>query len=178
MSLFFTSDTHFYHTNIIKYCDRPFNSVKEMNQFMIDRWNSMINEKDTVYHLGDFALCGKSNLEKLLNRLNGKIVLCAGSHDRISLFTKFPDKIVEVKDINLIKIKGYTIFMSHYCHRIWPMSHYNSYHCFGHNHCKLNTTGLGKVLDVGVDCHGYSPWSLEELLDAFESKPDNNNLVK
>jgi calcineurin-like phosphoesterase family protein len=53
-NIFFTSDTHFYHTNIIKYCNRPFSSVEEMNQKLIENWNNTISEHDTIFHLGDF----------------------------------------------------------------------------------------------------------------------------
>ena len=54
--IFFTSDHHFYHSNIIKYCQRPFHSVEEMNEEMIRRWNSVVGVDDTVYYLGDFSL--------------------------------------------------------------------------------------------------------------------------
>ena len=74
------SDTHFNHTNIIRYCDRPFNSVGEMNQMLIANWNKVVEEEDTVFFLGDLA-SGHDPLS-WLDLLNGHIVLIKGSHDR------------------------------------------------------------------------------------------------
>ena len=79
--VFFTSDTHFNHTNIIQYCQRPFKSTDEMNEAIIDNWNSVVGEEDTVFHLGDFCLGSSAEWNKILNRLNGKIYLILGNHD-------------------------------------------------------------------------------------------------
>ena len=79
----FISDTHFNHDNIIKYCNRPFDNVKEMDKYMIQRWNSVVKEGDIIYHLGDFALgLSREEYEKLVGRLNGNITLICGNHDR------------------------------------------------------------------------------------------------
>ena len=79
----FISDTHFNHENIIKYCNRPFDSVEDMNEFIIKQWNSVVSKDDTVYHLGDFALqSDKDVITDLVKRLNGNIILILGNHDR------------------------------------------------------------------------------------------------
>ena len=78
---FFTSDTHFNHANIIKFCNRPFKDVEQMNEVMIANWNSVIGKDDTVFHLGDFCLGGAAEWTKILDRLNGKIYLIMGNHD-------------------------------------------------------------------------------------------------
>ena len=95
---YITSDTHFNHSNIIKYCNRPFHDIYEMNQAIIDRWNSIVNDNDIVYHLGDFAFIRRDNLElsyaqqlrqqirEFVDRLNGKIILIKGNHDKLSNF--------------------------------------------------------------------------------------------
>jgi len=83
--MFFTADSHFGHANIIKYCNRPFNSVDEMDETMVRRWNSVVEPSDVVYHLGDFALCKNGYAKNILNCLNGKIYLCRGSHDKTVL---------------------------------------------------------------------------------------------
>lgn len=81
---YFISDTHFNHKNIIRYCDRPFEDVKEMNETMITYWNKTVKPNDTVYHLGDFSLCNKSSSELIARKLNGKKILIRGNHDKRS----------------------------------------------------------------------------------------------
>lgn len=79
------SDTHFYHDKIIKYCNRPFTNVEDMNGYIIKQWNSMIGKNDIIYHHGDFALnCDKDMVKKLVSQLNGKIILITGNHDKRS----------------------------------------------------------------------------------------------
>lgn len=80
---FFISDTHFFHANIIKYCNRPFASVEEMNEKLIENWNSVVGKDDLVWHLGDFVF-GKDKIgrsKEILSRLNGKVNLVLGNHD-------------------------------------------------------------------------------------------------
>lgn len=81
MRIFLTSDHHFFHANIIKYCSRPFKSVEEMNEVMIQRWNNVVGKDDLVIHLGDFALTNGKNIQATRERLNGTILLLKGSHD-------------------------------------------------------------------------------------------------
>lgn len=85
--IFVTSDTHFNHTNIIKYCNRPFASVAEMNQTLIDNWNRVVRPQDTVIHCGDFAFTkanrkvASATISTLANNLNGRKILILGNHD-------------------------------------------------------------------------------------------------
>ena len=79
----FISDTHFNHENIIKYCNRPFANAEEMNKYIIQQWNSVVDEDGIVYHLGDFALqSDKETISDLVEKLNGSIILVLGNHDR------------------------------------------------------------------------------------------------
>lgn len=80
---FFTSDTHFWHRNILKYSNRPFDSVEDMNEAIIANWNEAVSSEDTVYHLGDVALGPWSEWEAVLSRLNGYKILVVGNHERI-----------------------------------------------------------------------------------------------
>jgi calcineurin-like phosphoesterase family protein len=81
---FFTSDTHFGHANIIKFCDRPFRDVDHMDEQLIGNWNSIVQPEDTVWHLGDVALGPRERWASRLGRLNGHIFLVPGNHDRCS----------------------------------------------------------------------------------------------
>lgn len=83
MEIFLTSDQHWFHANIIKYCKRPFPNVKQMNIGMTLKWNEVVSDGDIVIHLGDFALTKKSShmLSTLRDQLNGTIIIIKGSHD-------------------------------------------------------------------------------------------------
>lgn len=78
--VFLTSDNHFDHSNVIRYCNRPYTSVSEMNEDMVVKWNSVVNPEDTVYHLGDFSLNVRA-VEQYTPRLNGTKYLILGNHD-------------------------------------------------------------------------------------------------
>jgi len=81
---FLTSDTHFFHANILEFCSntRPFASIEEMNEALIDKWNSVVTKNDHVFHLGDVVLGGAKNMY-IVSRLNGVKHLVAGNHDYI-----------------------------------------------------------------------------------------------
>src|SRR5512137_2991157 len=85
MKTFFTSDTHFDHKNIIQYCHRPFDSVDEMNEALVDNWNRTIAPEDLVYHLGDFTLGDIRHFNKWADQLNGHLRILPGSHDDLWL---------------------------------------------------------------------------------------------
>ena len=80
--IYFTSDTHFQHTNIIKYCNRPFKDVDEMNERLINNWNSIVSNDDTIYHPGDFCLSNDKEIINIFKRLNDNKILICGNHDR------------------------------------------------------------------------------------------------
>ena len=83
--IYVTSDTHFSHANIIKYCNRPYSSIEEMNQSLVENWNSVVNKNDLVIHLGDFAW-GRTiqSIKQHLDKLNGNKILILGNHDSLS----------------------------------------------------------------------------------------------
>ena len=84
--IFFTSDHHFGHSNIIKFCKRPFKDVEEMNEVLIERWNEKINPEDEVYHIGDFAMTKDNELvANILDKLNGTKYLIVGNHEDAAL---------------------------------------------------------------------------------------------
>jgi len=168
---YFTSDTHFNHENCIIYCDRPFENSNEMNEVIIDNWNSRVNKKDTVYHLGDF---GFGDVSKIVKRLNGKIVLCLGDHDKSALSCK--ELFEKVTPLLNTKLGNTYITLCHWQMKVWAKSHYNSWNLYGHSHNK--STPEGKSFDVGVDCWDFKLLSQDQVTDIMSDRPDNFNLVR
>lgn len=160
--IFFTSDTHFSHKNIIKYCNRPFNSIEEMDEKLIQNWNSVIKPNDSCYHLGDVCF---GDFSKIRQRLNGKIYLIKGNHDR-----KLDRSYFEwVRDYYELQVGKQSIILSHYAFKIWNRSHHNSYHLYGHSHGTLPEDD-SKSFDVGVDSHDYYPWNYDEIEQKMTTK--------
>lgn len=78
---FFTSDMHFGHKNIIRFCDRPFKDLEHMREMLIHNWNQVVSPEDEVYHLGDFSFTNSGPTQEIISRLNGKIHGIWGNHD-------------------------------------------------------------------------------------------------
>lgn len=162
--IYFTSDTHFGHHNIIKYCNRPFNNIDEHDDALVDNWCSIVKKGDTVYHLGDFGNTKDyDRLRKICNKLTGQIMFIRGNHDTNLDAIKFRFKFI--KDTHLISTKienaKIRLFLSHYPHRTWIHRSRDSYHLFGHTHGNLGSHGLS--FDIGVDCWQYRPISIVEV---------------
>ncbi len=175
--IWFTSDTHFNHENIVKYSKRPFTDLGEMTEVLVKNWNEVVEKGDTVYHLGDFALSyGKQSvdvIDNLLSRLNGQKHLIKGNHDRKPVLDN--PRWASVRDYHEIKvdlggIHKQRIVMSHYCMRVWNQMHRGAWMLHGHSHGNLHHTE-GKIMDVGVDCHFYRPISLDTVIKRMELCP-------
>jgi calcineurin-like phosphoesterase family protein len=160
ISTFFTSDTHWNHSRIIQFCNRPFKDVDEMNETLIARWNARVGIDDTVWHLGDFALGNQDRVPNIVARLNGTIHLCWGNHDKQKTIIR-AGCFASTQDVAEIRIDGETIFLSHYGHRVWNKAHHGAYHLYGHSHGGL--PAMGRSLDVGVDCWDYQPVTFAEI---------------
>lgn len=162
-NIFFTSDTHFYHKNIIKYCDRPFKDVDEMNFEMIKRWNAKVQPHDTVYHLGDVTFAG-SDKNLILHELNGFKKLIPGNHDNVREMAKYFD--IEDRLFNL-SLGPHKIVLCHYPIESWENAFHGWYHFHGHTHGHTKEFNSKKDhrVDVGVDVHNFEPVSYDEILD-------------
>lgn len=180
--LYFSSDSHFGHFNICKYCHRPFESRSQMDSDLIVNWNSVVPEDGVVVHCGDFMLPHKTSdkeYKKIWDKLNFKtLVLCRGNHDRIDCGTYvYDDKTVFVVDIAKIEVEGIDIMASHYPMLAYPAD----YQVFGHIHTLSDGTCYGidgdvndrlrkTQYDVGVDQNNYTPVSYWQLVDIFRNK--------
>ena len=165
---FFTADEHYGHRNIIRYCQRPFADVEEMDRELIRRHNEVVGPEDTVIHAGDFTLQKKSGAEKYLRQLQGHHCFLRGSHDR--WLGKTARGMLE------LTVEGQFIVICHYAMRVWHRSHYNSWQVYGHSHGKLEP--VGKQWDIGVDNNNFCPVSFDQLQAIMASRPDNLNLVQ
>jgi calcineurin-like phosphoesterase family protein len=159
MTIFFTSDSHLGHKNIIKYSNRPFASVEEMDNIIIANYNSVVKEGDTVYDLGDFSF---TNPKKYLDQLNVLPIRIKGSHDHDLKESSSPRMLV-IKPNNLVDEYGeqISITLCHYAMRSWEKSHYGSWCLWGHHHGMLEPYGLS--FDCGTDTNNFYPYSLEDV---------------
>lgn len=168
--MWFTSDTHFNHRNIIKFCNRPFIDMSDMEEQLIDRWNSKVSYNDTIYHLGDFSFTkwkGSTSVDSLLSRLNGNKILLIGNHDAPEVVNS--SYWASVEHYLEIKINKQKIILSHYPFRVWNGMHRGAFMLHGHSHGSLLDIG-GKTMDVGTDCHDWYPISFDDVYKFMESR--------
>lgn len=190
--VWFTSDLHFFHENIIHYTNRPWSNAQEMNEGLIGRWNGAIGPDNDIFILGDLAMGGNSKaplLAKILRRLNGRKYLIPGNHDTYILrseeclneITVLPPLFeVRVPDPDALK-KRQKIVLCHYAMKIWNGSHKGTWHLYGHSHHSMPPDYDRKAFDIGVDGKGYDyrPQSYAEvknLMSMFGNTPiDHHN---
>lgn len=181
MKTFFTADPHFYHSNILVYCKRPFKDSVEMNEAIITNWNNKVGKTDLVYLLGDVIFGGKDEnranilFNGIMDRLNGSIILIKGNHDKVAWknrgrFYASYDTYYE------IKINNQDIILNHYAQITWNKKHHGAWLLCGHSHYSLPETRkdgikIGKILDVGLDGNNFTPYSFEEIQKIMEAKP-------
>ncbi|MDA7501948.1 metallophosphoesterase family protein [Chitinophagales bacterium] len=174
-NIFFTSDHHFGHKNIIKFSNRPFDSVEEMDTALIQKWNEKVGPDDEVYHLGDVGLCSAGKLREILDQLNGKIYLIKGNHEKSAEVCS--SRFEWIKDYHELVVKDpefkkgqQMIVLFHYALREWNASHWGTYHLYGHSHGSLKDDPSSHSFDIGVDCHDFSPLSYEEVKAIMKGK--------
>lgn len=185
--IWFTSDLHFCHRNIMNYCNRPWKTVEEMNEALINNWNSVVKDDDIVFNLGDFAFASNSKWKEILERLKGKHYLILGNHD----VSRYPsDKIMglfeRVEQQMLLKIDEQYVYLNHYpflCYGgSWKNPEHAVWQLFGHTHSSPNSSGLDDSrlvhlfpyqYDVGVDNNNYTPVSFKQVKDIINSQVEH-----
>lgn len=189
MSTFWTADLHLGHTNIIKYCDRPYKHADEMNEALIANWNDRVTEDDEVWVLGDVALGHGESTLSMLAALKGHKYLLVGNHDRI-----FPENKDAYKDkwrpwykavfeeIYIWQAKttlgGLDLKMCHFPYEpderhektgrfteYYPKRGKEDWLIHGHVHTSWKTRPKTREINVGVDVWDYSPVSEQQLLE-------------
>jgi calcineurin-like phosphoesterase family protein len=158
MTIFFTSDTHFGDHRVLNIRPRPFGSVKEMNEEMVQRWNSRVAKRDIVWHLGDFASDTKA-AQSIFPRLNGRKHLISGNIDREGVRSLGWSSVQAYAEITIGRVM---LVLCHYPFRTWNGIHRGAINLHGHSHGRLRP--FARQYDVGVDAHGFQPIHLTELL--------------
>lgn len=159
-NIFFISDTHFGHANILNFLRpdgsklRNFESVEAMDEFMIDRWNSVVRPQDKVYHLGDVAM--RKDDIKTIARCNGHKRLVRGNHDDHDLKLYLP----YFEEAYASRVLDKFIFTHIPIH---PESISKKLRANVHGHTHANRVQDQRYINVSVECIGYTPISLEDL---------------
>ena len=179
METFFISDCHFGHKNIIKYCNRPYTSIEEMDEDLIDKWNKKVHKNDIIYIVGDLFYFKVDNVSSILDRLKGKKFLIRGNHD--SFFLKKIDQtkyFIDVLSYYETSLRDNQLTLCHYPMYSWKNSRKkNSYLIFGHVHNNKDLYWFDyycqndKTLNAGVDVNNFEPVNFDEL-------KQNNNEFK
>ena len=174
MATYFTADLHFGHGGIIDFCNRPFEDVSEMNQTLINNWNSRVSNEDHVYIAGDLFYggrdaAGQDEAIAIVKKLNGILHLIAGNHDFPYLKNMdYHYLFADVDQIRYLKHDGEHIFLCHYPMAEWSGYFRGSWHIYGHIHNQKNTayqymSTQSKALNAGVDICGFMPVTFQEL---------------
>jgi calcineurin-like phosphoesterase family protein len=194
-NIFFTSDSHANHENIIKFCKRPFENSKQMDEELIKKWNEKVPKDGIVFHLGDFAWGGYNVWKNFREQLNGKIYLIKGNHCLKNLTTTAKELFEIVTFQMRIEIEGRKIWLNHF-----PLLCYSGtyrdlqgleYNLFGHVHLSnIMSRNNGKdterclemlfptQYDVGVDFNDFSPISWYEVNEKIQKQIENNTNLK
>lgn len=191
MTIFFSADFHLGHKNIIKHCNRPFDSVEQMDACIIENVNRKVQEKDTLYFLGDF--CYRNSLisiKEYRNQIKCKnIIFIRGNHDNLKpedheLFKGVYD-LYELKTQDKDNQK-LSVILCHYAMRTWNKSHRGSFSLYGHSHGTLPDDHKSKSMDVGIDAvkvyhrnldlyrSSYAPISLRDIESILAFKGNTN----
>jgi len=163
--IWFTADSHLDHANVMRYCNRPFENIEEMNRILVSNWNMRVGKKDEVYIVGDFAW--KRHMHFLM-QLNGKKHLVIGNHDKMSQdeyknFSSCAIRMQKVFDKQLV-------ILDHFPMRSWNGRCHKSWHLFGHVHGRFGTNLIHNTMDVGVDCNDYCPVSWYQVVDFMKKQ--------
>jgi calcineurin-like phosphoesterase family protein len=159
-SVYIIGDTHFDHANIIRYCDRPFRNVQEMNETMVRNWNDTVKDRDAVYFLGDWTFGrGHKPAKYWVRKLKGHIVSIRGAHD-------WREKGIRFEDFKVLQYHGYSFLLIHDPNQAGD---WRGWVIHGHKHNNNMSkypfiNGERKTINVGVELTNYRPISIDFLL--------------
>jgi len=198
-NIWFLSDTHFDHANIIRFSRRPQfqegdvkindqgkevwvsqdiaeRRVRDMNEMLVSNFNELVNPGDEVWHLGDFCMAKRDTQERteyFARRLNGQLNWVFGNHDHSAARKAegFQSKSY-FHTLRSVGINKAPIILCHYAMRVWDRRQYGAIQLYGHSHGNLPEASNALSFDVGVDCHDYKPIHLDDVLSYCIKKRD------
>ena len=168
--IYYTSDLHFGHYNVLRFDNRPFSTIEEMDNKLIELWNKRVTNEDTVYIVGDLCYRNKNGADWYLKQLNGHKILITGNHDSYTLKNqeamKYIDKTYQILSIS---DKDRRVVMCHYPMTEWEGFYRNAYHVYGHIHNNKNMAfeimkQFDRALNAGCMINNYMPVTLDELI--------------
>lgn len=174
---YYIADCHFGDDKVIAFSRRPFSSVEEMDEVMIERWNARVYDWDDVYILGDLV-CRSSEPLRYLDRLKGRLHLVCGNHD--GMLQSDPAcraRFAEIRDYLVIRDGMHRLVLFHYPLLEWDGFYYGTWHLYGHIHNHPSLTQerakqLPKALNCGVDLTGFRPLRFDELVSCNKKDGD------
>lgn len=175
--IYFTSDCHFWHTNILTYEPetRPFDTIEEMNENIISNWNNVVKPEDTVYVLGDMFMGKISEIESIYNRLNGKVIVIRGNHETKNRLEEYARLGIEVKDIEYIQYKGAFFILCHFpilneeFHKLVSENNGEVKILYGHIHSSAPKGWYNGTYHVGVDTNNLTPISIQQIWSEYQA---------
>lgn len=187
-NIFFTSDLHFGHSNIIKYCERPFKDADEMNEILIKNWNSVVQPNDIVFNLGDFCWGSSGKWHEFTSRLQGRHFLILGNHDEEHNWREGYFKLFEeVTSQMCIQVDKQLIYLTHFPLLCWSGcmdTHHVNWNLHGHVHTskfknlgkdfEMIKSNLPTSYDVGVDLNNFKPVNFFEVKEKINFQIEHN----
>lgn len=182
MNTYFSSDYHLSHKNVIKYDNRPFKSVEEMDHTIISNTVHLLGKGDDFYFLGDLALTASRNTMegyiKALLYTGANLFFIKGNHDHsdtIKLYKKYGTYLGEQKSVVVLDPdtgNEQVIVLNHYRLEVWDRSHHGSWHLHGHSHHNLPEKKEARCMDVGINGknYEYKPVSYQQVKDYMSKK--------
>jgi len=196
--IFFVSDTHFKHSHILKFCNRPFKDVEEMDRKLIENWNNRVPADGLVFHLGDFGWGGYQEYKKIREQLNGKIILIKGNHDwrnGCQSDAQYNELFELATQQLFIEIEGRKIYLNHVPFLCYGGTYRDEkglvYQLHGHVHISnfanrnngMDCNRCFSMLfptqyDVGVDFNDFTPISFHEVDEKIKKQIETKQNLK
>lgn len=167
---FYIGDTHLGHTNCIKFDNRPFESIEEMNRVIVNNWNNRVSANDDVWIIGDFCYRSDKDPAYFLKKLKGHKHLIVGNHDKATLDSQEACRLLEsIDQMQLIKDGNENIVLCHFPIAEWNKKQRGSYHIYAHIHNDISDTyrfmsKMERALNAGCMINGFQPVTFRELI--------------